>query len=359
MEASHQVINRIQVSISSSDELSIVRRTSSNCNMKLRRGLKCYLIAGVTVCFFLLCYVRDWTNLTAYVTNKVPVHRHVVRWADHQHTIDQRRPRIMITYKGRLGNHMFEYASLMGIAQLYNMTPIIPANIDFLDVFKVPTVQGDTSLLRDPVTYTEVKAAAYYPGVEKIDPKRDAYLSGFYQSWRYYQNIRNDLLDKYFILHDSLQKAAETYISNVLKERNMQGAQVVGVHVRRGDFVRQRVKGFTVAPIPYYYRAMAYFRQKYQKVMFIICTNDLVWAETNLDEGNDIHFSHETDGALDLAIMINSNHMIITSGSYSWWAGYLVRGDVIYYLGYPQPNTKIGNQTVQEDYYPPYWRGQW
>lgn len=265
----------------------------------------------------------------------------------------------MITYKGRLGNHMFEYATIMGLAHRYNMTPIIPSDSDIHDVFKVPTLQGDTSLLRNPVIYTEEKAAKYYPGVDKIDPKRDAYLDGYYQSWKYYENIRNKLLNEYFVLHDSLQAAAEKYIQNVLKERNMHGAQVIGIHVRRGDFVRQRVKGFTVAPIPYYYRAMAYFRKKYDKVLFIICTNDFVWAETNLDDEPDVHYSHETDGSLDLAIMINCHHMIITSGSYSWWAGYLVRGEVIYYQGYPEPNTIIGNQTVKEDYYPPYWRGQW
>ena len=156
-----------------------------------------------------------------------------------------------------------------------------------------------------------------------------------------------------------MQDAAEKYIANVLKERDMEGATVVAVHVRRGDFVRQRVKGFTVAPIPYYYRAMDYFRKKFPKVMFIICTNDFVWAETYLDSGPDIHYSHETDQALDLALMVNSNHIIITSGSYSYWAGYLNRGEVIYYAGYPKPNTKIGNQTVRADYYPPWWKSMW
>ncbi|CAG5124571.1 unnamed protein product, partial [Candidula unifasciata] len=353
------ISNRIQASISSKDDLSIRQKTASNFTMRIRRGLTCYTITGLALFCLLVIYMSDWTYTVAYINNKVPVHRPVVRWADHQHMLDQSKSRIMITYKGRLGNHMFEYATLMAMAHRYNMTPIISSDIAILDVFNVPTLQGDTSLLRNPVVYIEERAAKYYPGIEKIDPRRDAYLVGYYQSWKYYDHIKQDLRDKHFVLHDSLQKAATEYIKNVLKERNLLGATVIGIHVRRGDFVRQRVKGFTVAPIPYYYRAMAYFRKKYRHVLFIICTNDLVWAETNLDEGSDIHYSHETDGALDLAIMINCDHMIITSGSYSWWAGYLVRGEVVYYLGFPQPNTKIGNETVKEDYYPPYWRGQW
>ncbi|XP_059164103.1 galactoside 2-alpha-L-fucosyltransferase Sec1-like isoform X2 [Physella acuta] len=349
-------LNRIQVSVSSKEDISISRRPAGGaCTMRIRRGPKCFVLTGVAFCFFLLIYVQDMTNIIAYVNNKVPVHRHVVRWVENEH--DHRRPRMMITYKGRLGNHMFEYATLIGIARRYNMTPIIPDDVDLLDVFKIPTPQGSLDLLRDPKRYPEEKAATYYKGVEKIDPTRDAYLDGYYQSWKYFDDLRDELLNKHFLLHPSLKIAANNYIKNLLKERKLEGAVLVAVHVRRGDFVRQRVKGYTAAPIPYYYKAMDHFRKKYGKVMFIICTNDLIWAETNLDEGPDVHYSHETDGSLDLAIMISCDHMIITSGSYSWWAGYLVKGEVIYYAGYPAPNTKIGNLTSKEDYYPPYWTG--
>ncbi|XP_013081001.2 galactoside alpha-(1,2)-fucosyltransferase 2-like [Biomphalaria glabrata] len=353
-------IKKFQVSISSNDNINITHRASGNWfpTMRLRRGPKCYLLASAAVFFILMIYINDLTYIYSYLNNKVPVHRHVLRWSDHESKVDQRQSRIMITYKGRLGNHMFEYATLVGMAKRYNMTPIIPGDLDVLDVFKIPTLQGPLSLLREPYnTYTEERAAAYYKGVENIDPTRDAYLDGYYQSWRYYKDVRDDLLDRHFVLHDNLQIAAKQYIQKLRDDKNMPDAVLVAIHVRRGDFVRQRVKGFTVAPIPYYYRAMNYFRKKYSKVLFIICTNDLIWAETNLDDSPDVHYSHETDGSLDLAIMISCNHMIITSGSYSWWAGYLVRGEVIYYAGYPQPNTKIGNLTVKEDYYPPNWMG--
>lgn len=327
--------------------------------MRLKRGPKCYVLAATFFFIIFLIYVNDLTYITAYLNNKVPVHRHVVRWIDHQLKIDHSKPRIMITCKGRLGNHMFEYATLMGMAHRHNMSPIIPEDLDVLDVFKLPTPQGGLELLREPKFYPEEKAATYFKGVENIDRTHDAYLQGYYQSWKYFDNLRDELLTKHFILHDNLKNAAKEYIRKLLEERHLEGAVLVSIHVRRGDFVRQKVKGYTAAPIPYYYRAMNYFRKKYGKVLFIICTNDLIWAETNLDEGPDVHYSHETDGALDLAIMISCDHMIITSGSYSWWAGYLVRGEVIYYAGYPQPNTKIGNLTVKEDYYPPYWQGRW
>ncbi|XP_005108963.1 galactoside alpha-(1,2)-fucosyltransferase 2 [Aplysia californica] len=324
--------------------------------MRMRRGPRCYVVGGVVALVLLFLYVSDLTYISAFLNQKVPIHRPVIPWEDVKRKYNPSQPRLMISFKGRLGNHMFEYATLVGMAEKYNMTPIIPGSLDVLDVFNLPTPQGDSNLLRSPLEYNEEMTAKYSKVVETLNPKRDTYLVGYFQSWKYYNHIRQKLLDKYFVFHENIQKAAERYIANVLEERNKKGAVVVAIHVRRGDFVRQRVKGFTVAPIPYYYRAMAYFRKKFDNIMFIICTNDFVWAETYLDSGPDIHYSHETDGALDLAIMVNSNHIIITSGSYSWWAGYLVRGEVVYYAGYPKPNTIIGNQTVKADYYPPWWK---
>ena len=327
--------------------------------MKMKRGLRCYAVTGCVALAMLFLYVCDFTYISAFLNNKVPVHKPQLFWDDVKDKFDHSRPRVMVSWKGRLGNHMFEYATLIGVAEKYNFTPIITSDLDVLEVFNLPTPQGSYDLLRNPITYKEEMAAKYSSVFERFDKNRDTYFDGYLQSWKYYNHIREKLLKEHFVFHRNIQETAERYIANVLAERKMEGATVVAVHVRRGDFVRQRVKGFTVAPIPYYYRAMDYMRKKFKNVLFIICTNDFVWAETYLDSGPDIHYSHETDQALDMALMVNSHHIVITSGSYSYWAGYLVRGEVVYYAGYPKPNTIIGNQTVREDYYPPWWKAMW
>lgn len=352
-------LHRLQVSVSSNDDLSISQRAKGGMMLRLRRGVRCYFIGTAVAVALLILYTSDLTYITAVANKKVPVRRHVVRWEDHEHEIDHRKPRIMISYWGRMGNHMFEYATMIGVAQRNNMTPIMTKDIDILDVYKIPTPQGDMTLLRNPKKYPDELPAKYFKGTEHLDEGTDAFLEGYYQSWKYFDHIKKDLVTNHFVYHDNIIKAAKEYIANILQERNKEGATLIAIHVRRGDFVRQRVKGYTAAPIPYFYKAMAYFRKKYKNCMFIICTNDLIWSEENLDKGPDVHYSHVTDGALDLAIMTSCDHMIITAGSYSWWAGYLVPGEVIYYGGYPQPNTIIGNLTVKEDYYPPYWKPLW
>ncbi|XP_067668627.1 galactoside 2-alpha-L-fucosyltransferase Sec1-like [Haliotis asinina] len=264
------------------------------------------------------------------------------------------RPIIMITYWGRLGNHMFEYGTLLGVAKRNGMIPIIPKQIDLLDVFNLPTQQGDLDLLDMHYIYNEEKAAAYFNKTEHLKPY-NALLAGYYQSWKYFENVKDELISKHFVYKDEIKKKAKKFLEKVLTLKNKHGAALVGVHVRRGDFVRQTLKGYTAAPLSYFYQAMNYFRKKYGNVLFIVCSNDIFWAEDNLDIGPDVYYSHNPDGNVDLAVLTSCSHMIITAGSYSWWAGYMVPGDVVYFKGFPQPNTKIGNMTVREDYYPPHW----
>ncbi|KAK7090671.1 hypothetical protein V1264_010433 [Littorina saxatilis] len=321
--------------------------------MRIRRQKRCYIALLLTALFVGLIYVSGYTPVLYGMDPSVQ--RPKIRFEDVVDRIDPRKPRIMVTWYGRMGNHMFQYSTLIGVAKRNNMTPIIPPNIDLLDVFDLPTPQGSNTLLRNPISYPDKRPGEYDNKTEHLVPHRDAFIKGYHQSWKYYLNVRDELLDKHFVFHKPIQRKASDYIQGVRDSLNKHDSVLISIHVRRGDFVRQRIKGFTAAPIPYYYKAMNYFRRKYKNVLFIICTNDIFWAMDNLDQGPDIHYSTNTDGAVDLAILANSDHVVITSGSFSWWAGYLIRGEVIYYHGFPEPNTIIGNTTVREDYYPPNW----
>ncbi|KAL8623945.1 hypothetical protein ACOMHN_047165 [Nucella lapillus] len=321
--------------------------------MRVRRFKRCYIAVVTAPVLLILIYLTGYTPIL--FGQDPAVQRPHRPFEAAAYRIDHRKPRIMVTWYGRLGNHMFQYSTLIGVAKRNNMTPIIPPNIDLLDIFDLPTLQGPNTLLRNPVTYPDEKPGKYDVKTEHLDPRRDAFIKGYHQSWKYYQNVRDELLDKHFVFHKPILTSALAYINSVRADLDKRDELLITVQVRRGDFVRQRIKGFTAAPIPFYYKAMNYFRRKYKNVLFIICTNDIYWAMDNLDQGPDIHYSTNTDAAIDLAIMANSDHIVVTSGSYSWWAGYLIRGEVIYYHGFPEPNTIIGNTTVRADYYPPNW----
>ena len=101
---------------------------------------------------------------------------------------------------------------------------------------------------------------------------------------------------------------------------------------------------------------MNYYIKKYKNVLFIVCSNDIIWSRNVLDSENyNIQYSNAKDSFVDLAILASCHHSIITVGSFSWWSGYLTGGDVVYYKNFPRPNTSLAQEYVKTDYYPPSW----
>ncbi|XP_050410266.1 galactoside 2-alpha-L-fucosyltransferase Sec1 isoform X2 [Patella vulgata] len=252
-------------------------------------------------------------------------------------------PKLMVSFKGRTGNNMFCYATLIGVSRRNNLLPVISADNYLWEFFNLPAQVGNLGDLGDYKYYEEKMVASYDRHTEHLGPY-NTYIDGYFQSWKYFENVRKELITKHFVFHDDISQAADQFIRDAVALKKKQGAFIIGVHVRRGDFVRQRSKGFTAAPVSYYYKAMNYFRRKYSNILFIMISNDVYWAEDNLDQVS-----------LDLAVMIKCNHTVITSGTFSWWVAYLSGGDVVYYHLFPEPGTKIANMTVRADYYPPHW----
>ena len=55
---------------------------------------------------------------------------------------------------------------------------------------------------------------------------------------------------------------------------------------------------------------------------------------------------------MDLAILILSDHIIISIGTYSWWAGWLCKDTTVYYDLKPPNNTRFGNIYENKSFIP-------
>jgi len=61
---------------------------------------------------------------------------------------------------------------------------------------------------------------------------------------------------------------------------------------------------------------------------------------------------------VDLALLSLADHSIITVGTFSWWAGWLAGGNVIYYGKFPRKDSRLSHaafSTHLKDYYPQDW----
>ncbi|XP_046353618.2 galactoside alpha-(1,2)-fucosyltransferase 1-like [Haliotis rufescens] len=131
---------------------------------------------------------------------------------------------------------------------------------------------------------------------------------------------------------------------------------VVGVHIRHGDYMYNRFKklGYAVPSLQYYKRAMAYMKRKLGNVTFLVVGDDLPWAKVNL-QGPDVVISEPHPAGIHLALLSRCGHMIQSTGTFSWWAGWFVSGHVVYFKDYPERGSWLDGRVVKDDYYLPHW----
>lgn len=69
-----------------------------------------------------------------------------------------------------------------------------------------------------------------------------------------------------------------------------------------------------------------------------------------------IHFVEDEGPYVDLAILVKMDHLILTTGTYTFFAGYLSSArNVIYYKNYPRPGSDFAKQTDLKSFWLPEW----
>ena len=136
----------------------------------------------------------------------------------------------------------------------------------------------------------------------------------------YFQNPTT-LIDEGFRLRlrDILFSERRVLLQSVRKE----SVSMVGIHIRRGDYVSSKAASgvFRTISIDYYREAVKSFGAD---VKFIVFSDDHATASAFADEVNGLD---ATSMALPLAdefcLLAACDHYIIANSTFSWWASYL------------------------------------
>jgi len=59
----------------------------------------------------------------------------------------------------------------------------------------------------------------------------------------------------------------------------------------------------------------------------------------------------------DMALLASCDALIMSTGSYGWWAAWLGNITTVYYRYWPRPGSYVSRRCVREDYFPPQWIG--
>lgn len=267
---------------------------------------------------------------------------------------------------GRLGNQMFQYASMLGIAYRKRGKVCILQETfddenrnpqeDMVNVFRGPFEKCRTKIKPNR------KVSEKHYGKYNIEPFlqyknieiRTDFDQGFLQSWKYFQPIKDQIKAKFTFRKDILS-SAKKYLKKI---RGDSRTKVIGIHIRRGDYIKLGYLKFP--PLDYFSRAKKFFQDKYVtednvKLKFIIVTNDKNWAKNNFPDDT---IAEGKSSPEDMAVLSLCDGVILTVGTFGFWAGYLCDGTVVYYnkefvMSHPVNKGHVS----KEDYYPSDWIG--
>ena len=255
-----------------------------------------------------------------------------------------------------LGNMMFNYASLVGIAGRYNATPVMPDAFGLFHVFNLSIMKIDNldKIMTIHTLYSEKHPCKYDNNTENLMPWTNYKLAGYFQSFRYFE-AHSDIIRQDFMFKPSIIEEAESFLDGKIGTDRTK-AVLVGIHVRRGDILLPHFVqyGYVTPGEEYYKMTREYFQTRLKNVYFIVCSNDKEWAQQNI-KGNNVIHSLEYGAAVDMAILSLCDHMILSLGTFGWWSAWLSNGTTVYYNGWPKPLSPLDKEFDKKVFFPSGW----
>ena len=254
--------------------------------------------------------------------------------------LDPGKNYICQSFDGRLGNHVWQYASIYGIAALNNLTIILGEDDDLAQYFEVPSAVKvrSRSICESFVKVKTKYCCVFEASVMKLKPNENYKFRNYLQSLKYFEYVQDRVRKELKFKTAINELATETVESFRRQHPNPNGSKtpepvVVGVHIRRGDLESNPfVRTYTIlTPDQYVRNAVDYFLAKFENAIFIVCSDGMEYAKEIMRYRNvTTKFVHGTP-VQDLAILSSCDHVIMTWGTFGWWAGFLSRGIVTYH----------------------------
>lgn len=246
---------------------------------------------------------------------------------------------------GHIGNQMFQYASLMGIALSNDVDYVIPPKEVFGTQYPTRSSIDDCFNITCERKITNFKnyfeksfsfESELMGGIE-----HDLNLHGYFQSEKYFLKYRKEI-KKEFTFKEQILNASLEFAS--------QFPNLISLHIRRTDYV-----GNSNHPMPslteYYQKALKTIDDS---IPVLIFSDDPKWCKEQSIFAGDRFLVSENDPYTDLCIMTLCTHHIIANSSFSWWGAWLSESKEVF-----APKNWFGGQAVNNntsDLYCSNWR---
>jgi len=243
---------------------------------------------------------------------------------------------ISCEFHGRLGNNMFQIAVAASMAKKLNTDFSVPT---YTLAGHRGSMPSDLSGFEYPYNYKSDNETKHHNKIGEKDnqytelPLQDEIkLCGFFQSSKYFNDVRDDLINKYF--------NPTNWVVNVAKKYNI-GSNSLGICVRRGDYLMLQ-HNHCVLSSDYYQAAITDLCLKHTIDSIFVFSDDLNWCKEVFDDINSTFVNEEK--FVQLYMMTQMKHIILANSTFSWWGAYLNnKGGEVYF---PDPWYGTNNQNI-------------
>ncbi len=258
---------------------------------------------------------------------------------------------IIVNLTGGLGNQLFQYAMALSVAERKNNAlffDITSFKWDALREYELYKLGVKNNVASDALihkikntpsnffstikkklnidlayyeeSYIKEKKFEFDPNFPKFN-NDNVYFDGYWQSEKYFNNIRNILLRNL-----TFNKISDECIEFINRIQNTVNS--VSLHIRRGDYaLNTETKEYHgLVDLEYYIAAIDILNQRLVNPTFFVFSDDKSYARSLF--GNKINFTivdaHFADFE-ELYLMSTCENQVIANSSFSWWGAWLNR----------------------------------
>jgi hypothetical protein len=183
------------------------------------------------------------------------------------------------------------------------------------------------------------------PGFVEIDNLEPGVeLRGYFQSYKYFENVNKNVTVQDWSLKNEPQLFLET-------RRELDSTPFIAIHVRGGDYLN-RTNIYHKLESKYYLESLENLRSVIGNMKAIVFSDDVAYAKNLFDSDAGLEFLSQ-DGlrASEAMILISlAKGIIIANSTFSYWAAMINSGQHII-----APKFWYANKLVDKDLYPPRW----
>jgi hypothetical protein len=257
---------------------------------------------------------------------------------------------------GQLGNQMFQYAALRGIANHNGYDYAIPNHnelivdalgnklrIELFGPFKLKNFSDKNIGSCDSnAQIVQEKQFNFDEDIFNSCPDNSC-LVGYFQTEKYFSHIREELLEDFEFI-DDIQNPCKEMIQNV--------KDPIALHIRRGDFLRNSGNHHNLS-LDYYEKALSHYDSNREVIIF---SDEPQWCkEQSLFSDDRFLISESENSYADLCLMSMCSDFIIANSTFSWWGAWLSQNKnktVLYPSKWFGPNN---TDKSTEDLFPKEW----